>query len=133
LLSDNEVSEAVGVYDAFGYFRDRRKYLEKRIAEAEHALPAASGSERAALRADIGACRSRVHQLEHWGDRIISKVQMRCDWAFSINGPQAAEGDFGGNVVVDQPWQVSYWFGGWDGDLLSGWFRGTLSIPFRPS
>jgi hypothetical protein len=131
-MGDNDVSEAVGVYDAFGYFRDRRRYLEKRIGEAEAALPNASGAERAALRAEIGACRSRIHQLEHWGDRVISKIQMRCDWAFSINGPQHAEGDFGGKVVTDQPWSVAYWFGGWDGDLLSGWFRGTLSVPFFP-
>jgi hypothetical protein len=132
-LNDNEVSEAVGVYDAYGYFRDRRRYLEKLIQDAERLLPSATGPERARLRAVMGTSRSRIHQLEHWGDRIIGKIQMRCDWAFAVNGPQSAEGAFGGTIVADQPWSVAYWFGGWDGDLLSGWFRGTLSVPFFPA
>ena len=27
---------------------------------------------------------------------------------------------------------VTFWFGSWDGDLLTGWMQGTLSVPFLP-
>ena len=39
----------------------------------------------------------------------------------------------GGRVHVDQPWRVSYWFGSWDGDLLTGYMGGSLSMPFTPT
>jgi len=26
---------------------------------------------------------------------------------------------------------VTFWLGGWDGDLLTGFMQGALSVPFR--
>jgi hypothetical protein len=56
------------------------------------------------------------------------------DAAEIFNGPQRVEGEklLGGQVDTRHPWPVSFWFGGWDGDLLIGFMKGTLSIPFRP-
>ena len=108
------------------------------------ALAAAAGDDRdrqagadpalrAKLEADIQSYQSRIYQLEFWGDRIISKIQMRVDWEFEINGPQVVDGALGGRVDVAQPWRIGFWFGGWDGDLLIGFARGTLGLPFLPS
>ena len=58
---------------------------------------------------------------------------MRVDWEFEINGPQAIVGSLGGRVDTAQPWRTRLWFGGWDGDLLIGFARGTLALPFLPS
>ena len=125
---DTEVSEAIHVFDAYGYFRDRRRYLEKLIRDTRAARDA-SGSQAERDR-QIESYISRIYQLEHWGDRVISKIQTKVTWEHDINGPQQAEGNLGGRIVTSQPWRVKYWFGGWDGDLLLGYMRGTLSVPF---
>jgi hypothetical protein len=119
---DQQVAEAIGVFDAYGYFRDRRRFLEQQIA--------AGGDP-----ATIETYRTRLFQLETWGDRIISKINLRCDWGFDINGPQnvVQRQSLGGQLVTTQPWRISFWFGGWDGDLLVGYMRGLLRVPFVPS
>lgn len=133
ITGDTEVAQAVNVWDPYGYFRDRRRTLE-RLIEADLArLPLAPPDERARLEAAIQGYKSRIYQLEFWGDRIISKIQMRVDWDFAINGPQAIAGELGGTVDVHQPWPIKFWFGGWDGDLLIGFARGVLSLPFLPA
>lgn len=120
--NDQEVSEAIGVFDAYGYFRDRRRFLEQQIAAGGDA-------------ATIETYRSRLFQLETWGDRVISKINLRCDWQFDINGPQnvVARQPLGIQLVTTQPWRVSFWFGGWDGDLLVGYMRGLLRVPYVPA
>lgn len=131
--NDTETAEAVNVYDPYGYFRDRRRFLEREIARAEAALPGADPSTRARLEADIQGYRTRIFQLERWGDRIISKIQTRVDWKHDINGPQAVTGSLGGAVDTTTPWRTELWFGGWDGDLLIGYARGSLKVPFQPA
>lgn len=128
----NEVSEAINVYDTYGYFRDRRRYLAKLIADAEADIREHRGDP-AALEAAIQSYRSRIHQLEFWGDRVIGKLTTRCDWDFAITGPKTVAGDFGGRIDTAADWRTAFWFGGWDGDLLIGYMRGTLSAPFTPA
>jgi hypothetical protein len=128
---DTEVEEALNVFDAYGYFRDRRRYLDKLIRDTTAMRDnTKSKPERDQLDAQIQSYKSRIYQLEFWGDRVISKIQTKVSWAYDINGPQQVEGDLGGKVDTTQPWKMSYWFGGWDGDLLLGYMRGTLGVPF---
>lgn len=130
-IGDTEVEEALNVFDAYGYFRDRRRYLDKLIRDTSAMRDKTkSKQERDRLDAQIESCRSRIYQLEFWGDRVINKIQTKVSWAYDINGPQQVEGDLGGKVDTTQPWKMSYWFGGWDGDLLLGYMRGTLGLPF---
>ena len=79
--------------------------------------------------------RSRIYQLEFWGDRVISKLGFQLTYSFNINGPQRIAGaeHLGGEVDYDHPWPVTFWFGAWDGDLLTGYMQGTLGIPFQPA
>jgi len=129
-IGDTEVTEAVNVFDAYGYFRDRRRYLGKLIRDtcAERG-EAGSDEQRARCDAQIESYRSRIYQLQHWGDRVINKITTKVGWEYAINGPQAVEGDLGGTVDISRPWGIKYWFGGWDGDLLLGYMRGTLAVP----
>lgn len=130
-IPDTEVSEAVNVFDAYGYFRDRRRYLDKLIRDTCVARDTCDAqAERDQLNARVESYKSRIYQLEHWGDRIIGKIQTKVGWEYDINGPQQVEGNLGGHVDTSKPWRVKYWFGGWDGDLLLGYTRGTLSVPF---
>lgn len=131
-----EVLETTGIYDFYGYFRDRRRYLEDTIREAEQHLkdhPDLSPSEREPHDLRIQQARSRIFQIERWGDRVSSKLGMQVGWAFGINGPKRASGA-GLPVKVDlkKDWPVSFWCGGWDGDLLAGYMRGTLKLPLAP-
>ncbi len=121
-VNDQEVAEATGVFDQYGYFRDRRRFLTQKIAETTDP-------------AEVEGYKSRLYQLEFWGDRVISKLQTRCDWEFAINGPQQVQttAPLGGTIDTTQPWRTTFWFGGWDGDLLVGFMRGTLSLPFTPT
>lgn len=135
---DVEAAQAIRVFDSYGYFRDRRDYLKELIARKTHELAEHSGEgeEQKALRAqllyEIQSYESRIYQINYWGDRVSSKLRTKVSWRHAINGPQSFRGDVGGAVHTDRPWRVNYWFGGWDGDLLTGYMRGTLSVPFTP-
>lgn len=130
--NDTEVAKATGVFDQYGYFRDRRRYLEKLIADTEALKAKLPPSEWPILDSQIQGYRTRIYQLEFWGDRVISKLQSKCAWNWDINGPQVVTGDLGGSVATGQPWTTKFWFGGWDGDLLIGYMRGSLTMPFAP-
>lgn len=126
-----ELIEAIGVYDYFGYFRDRRRFLHESIAHAEAAI-AGDPAVRAAKELEIQAARSRIYQIEFWGDRFSTKLGFQCTWEFGINQPIQATG-LAGRVDLSQAWPTTFWFGGWDGDLLTGFMRGSVRIPFLPT
>ena len=121
-----EVAQAISVFDGYAYFRGRRAFLQEKIDRLH-----AEGGPGAELA--IEEAKSRLYQLEFWGDRMINKLGFRLEWEFDVNGPQVVKGDLGGRADTDQPWHVRFWFGGWDGDLLTGYMRGELSIPFKPA
>jgi hypothetical protein len=133
--SSTEVMSILRVFDQYSYFRDRRRYLDERIQELEKKLAAPGCPNPDALRAQIQAMKTRIYQLEFWGDRVINKMAFQLTYSHNINGPQKIEGleHLGGQVDTHHPWPVTYWFGGWDGDLLTGYMAGTLGIPFLPA
>ncbi len=49
-------------------------------------------------------------------------------WSVAMNGPVQAN-DVGADP--DQPWKLAFWLGGWDGDALAGYLRGSWSVPLR--
>lgn len=127
---DDEVKTAIRVVDPHGYFWDRRRFLERQIAPLEEKRKSATeASERLDLDKAIQAVRSRVHQIEFWGERVSNKLGFKVGWKHGINKPIAAVA-LGGEADLKGPWTASYWFGGWDGDLLVGYMRGSLSFPF---
>lgn len=125
--SSLEAMQAISVFDGYAYFRGRRAFLQDEIARLQ-----AERAEGRDVEQAIQEATSRLYQLEFWGDRVINKLGFRLAWEFDVNGPQSVEGDLGGEAAVDQPWHVRFWFGGWDGDLMVGYMRGDLSIPFEP-
>ena len=133
--SSPEVLSKTGIYDFYAYFLDRRRYLAEHIAELEAQLvPALTAGAREELELQIQEARSRIYQIEMWGDRVSSKLGAQVGWQFDINGPKEAGGPgLGGKAALDQVWPVSFWCGGWDGDLLTGYLEGTLNVPFEPA
>ncbi|HXO19917.1 MAG TPA: hypothetical protein VOA87_08345 [Thermoanaerobaculia bacterium] len=132
--SSAQVMSILRVFDQFSYFRDRRRYLTERIAELEEDVQKGRGDP-AKLAAKIEGMRTRVYQIEFWGDRVSSKLAYQLTYSFNVNGPQTVEGEkaLGGKVQTGNPWPFTAWFGGWDGDLLVGYMQGSLGIPFLPA
>ena len=135
-----EVMAAIQVFDQYAYFRDRRRFLAGRIETLERELvqveaAAADPAAAATLAARIEGLRSRVYQLEFWGDRVIEQLSNQITYGFNVNGRREVLGKelLGGEVDEGHPWPIIFWFGGWDGDLLIGYMQGTLGIPFQPS
>ena len=132
-----EAHQAIGVYDEYGYYRDRRRWLNEQIECVQKKLGENNGNDADQLKAELEGYRSRLFQLETWGDRVINKLGFLCEWDFLINGKQSIEGHDalqkalpdGCSVDCGQRWPVRFWFGGWDGDLLTGYMRGTLDLP----
>lgn len=133
---DQEVAAAIGVFDMYGYFRDRRHFLERLREQSREELAKLTYEENPArvrdLEYQIQTCESRIHQIDFWGERVTSKLQSKCAWEHDINGEQRFCADVGGKVDENEPWHMRYWFGGWDGDLLIGYMRGCLSVGFTP-
>jgi len=129
--NSQEVARAINVFDYYGYFYDRRRFLKSKIQELEKLE-----STSKANKIEIEQYKSRLYQLEFWGDRVINKLGFKTSWNFEINGEKCLSQScsvLGGQIDTNQLWPVQLWFGGWDGDLLVGYMRGSLSMPFTPN
>ncbi|NER21114.1 MAG: hypothetical protein F6J96_10460 [Symploca sp. SIO1C2] len=129
--NSQEVARAINVFDYYGYFYDRRRFLKSKIQELEK-LESISEENKI----EIEQYKSRLYQLEFWGDRVINKLGFKTSWNFEINGKKCLSSScsvLGGKIDTNQLWPVQLWFGGWDGDLLVGYMRGSLSMPFTPN
>ena len=129
--NSQEVAEAINVFDYYGYFYDRRRFLQSQIQQLEKQEPLSEANK-----IKIEQFKSRLYQLEFWGDRVINKLGFKTSWDFEINGPKSLLSSpslLGGEIDTEQSWPVQLWFGGWDGDLLVGYMRGSLSMPFTPN
>jgi hypothetical protein len=113
-----EVIQAIGVYDFYAYFRDRTRWLQERMARTQ------DPDEREKLR-------TRLNAIDFFGDRIRSRLGLQCAWSFEIGG--GSVGTVVGLDGIDReaPWPISFWFGGFDGDLMIGYMRGTLRLPLK--
>ncbi|HJX26446.1 MAG TPA: hypothetical protein VJ885_00925 [Thermoanaerobaculia bacterium] len=131
--SSSQVMSILRVFDQTSYFNDRLRYLRKRLAELEGQK--VSKKEAAARDAKLQELRSRIYQIEFWGNRVYNKMAFQLTYEFRINGEQRVDDPQGllqGTVDCDYPWTTTFWFGGWDGDLLVGYMQGSLGLPFRP-
>jgi len=131
--SSTQVESILRVFDQFTYFNDRLRYLRERKAELEAERKAAKKVQD--LDTQIQELESRIYQIEFWGDRFFSKMAYQLTYDFRVNGPQAVEDKknaLRGTADTTHPWPLTFWFGGWDGDLLVGYMQGTLGLPFLP-
>lgn len=60
-------------------------------------------------------------------DRRAAQLALLCDgWDIDVNGEVRAN-SVGGDPT--RPWPLKFWMGGWDGDALTSYVRGTWEIP----
>lgn len=150
ILNSMETNKAINVFDYYGYFRDRRQFLEGEIERCQKLLDKKQLTEEESqkLAVEIEQFKSRIYKIEFWGDRFSTKLGTRVTWDFGINGKKSATipalfgagrgrrqanslrlGDNLLRIKEDFDWPIRFWFGGWDGDLLTGYMRGELKIP----
>lgn len=137
----DEVQEAIGVPDVMAYFEDRRTWLQAKLWEAEH-----RGDTLAA-----GNFRTRLYTIDNHGQPsapgeigfIQDRLALECLWEHTVRGAEATvEGEerLGGSIPrqtgsnpPEDYWRTRFWMGGWDGDLMRGYLKGWLEVPFVPA
>lgn len=125
-IADPEVAEATGILDYAGYRAERLRALRDRLRTVELDEPGG---------VDL---RQRIIYLERDASQqgqavaAIGFLGMRADYHVDINGEVTVLSDtgLGGVLGVSQVWPMSFWMGGYDVDLMTGYLRGTVSIPF---
>jgi len=136
-MSD-ELLDQVGIDpdDLSDHFVNRANWLKSKIAEAE-----ANGQEALAE-----AYRSRYFAVEFFTqstgptvleNRLLSRVPLRQLYRHTLRGdnnmqpiPFIDNSAFGPlEVDMNKPWDLLYYFGAYDGDLMAGYCTGTLSLP----
>lgn len=131
--SSSEVMSILRVFDQFTYFNDRLRFLRQRKVDLE--AQRKPGKDDPELETQLQELESRIYQIEFWGDRFFSKMAFQLTYDFRVNGRQVVEDKknaLRGTADTTHPWPITFWFGGWDGDLLVGYMQGTLGIPFLP-
>jgi hypothetical protein len=120
------------------YYTDRMNWLQGKIVEAE-----ASGKPALAE-----AFRSRLYAVNFFtqatgptvlANRLLSRVPLRQLYKHSLRGNASmspipfADAEFFAPYQIDteKEWEILYYMGQYDGDLMTGYCSGTLDIPLK--
>ena len=120
------------------YFQNRMTWLKTKIVEAE-AINNPALAE---------AYKSRLYAVNFFtqatgptvlANRLLSRIPLRQLYHHTIRGNASmepipmADQEFFGPYVIDteKEWEILYYLGQYDGDLMAGWCSGTLSIPIK--
>lgn len=136
----DEVQKAIDVPDVMAYFEDRRTWLEAKLWEAERARNTIAAEN----------FRTRLYTINNHGQPpapgvigfIQDRLALECLCDHTVRGAEVTvkgEERLGGKIPrqsgTNPPrdyWRVRFWMGGWDGDLMRGYLKGWLDIPFVP-
>ena len=128
----DEVLEAVGIADVNAYYQQRKEWLIEQLAREE------DKSTRDEIA--ISNYNTRIRTINTYSQGaepggkagfIEGRLALQNIWEHTINGADAVvEGDFNGKVDPCSPWTTRYWVGGWDGDVMRGYAKGWLAVPF---
>jgi len=120
------------------FFQNRMNWLQGKIVEAE-------ASNKPAL---AEAFRSRLYAVNFFtqatgptvlANRLLSRIPLRQLYNHTIRGTATmipapfADQNFFAPFVIDteKEWEILYYLGQYDGDLMAGWCSGTLDIPLK--
>lgn len=103
------------------YFQKRKEWLQFQLSLTNDPV-------------QIAAYKQRLFALEFFTEnrRIEGKLGLQAVWDFELHGASEINGM---EAVLGQPinaeanWPISFWMGGFDGDVMRGYMRGTLGLP----
>ena len=131
----SEVMESTKIIDFNGYFQMRREWLQLEITKS----PDSVEREALQMRLSVLDAASETTNPNASPGLIENRLGLQCIWEHPIRGDAHVEGSqlLGGEVLaggIDDRalwWDTRFWHGGWDGDLLRGFMKGSLRMPFR--
>jgi hypothetical protein len=128
----SDVTDALGIKPApdyatafSNYFQNRKQWLKLRLAETDDRVKAEG-------------LKTRIWAIEFFSQdqRMESRLGLQAIWDFEIRGENpdicGAEDYFAGTIDTGAFWRTYFWMGGFDGDLMRGYMRGYLEVPFSP-
>jgi hypothetical protein len=108
------------------FFQERKEWLQLQLASTADPI-------------QRQAYRNRLFAIEFFstqtvGYRMETRLGLMARWDFTLRGSQMKTENIdrlGGKIDSKKDWRVRFWMGAFDGDLMRGYMRGTLSLPFK--
>lgn len=116
-----EARRAIGAENPAAFRQARRQLLLQDVATAGSPQQKAALMKRIAELAIPGTLRESA-----LGFQLFYRFPLR--HTVTLDDPGAT---LPANVLLDAPWQIDFWMGGWDADALTGYVSGVLTIPLR--
>ncbi len=122
------------------YYQMRKEWLELELTKVESDLnryPEAADGDGNSKTIRRDAIKNRLYAIHFFtgpvvGNRMETRPAMLAQWDFPIRGTNALVPDkaaLGVRISTRRPWPVRFWMGGFDGDTMRGYLRGTLTLP----
>jgi len=133
LPNDEEVLGILGTEDLGGYFSQRKQWLETQLLnETDDA--AKRNYQR---RIDLICRNSRKFVIEGTTPPMAGWMEdrtgIKVSWEFPIRGDYFETSGLSnlGSVNPEEPWHIRFWMGAFEDDLMRGYMKGHVSIPFE--
>lgn len=128
-LEPQTVGKATGEWDSLRIVRDRYARLKRDLENFDRK----NGDQ-----AQLAILEARLAQLEigltNPLDRRVTSRYLIERWGFTFNQDATVEdpkGKLGGALVTaGNSWQICFWLGAWDPDVLCAYLEGSLTIPY---
>ena len=134
----DEVLEAIsskGELDVRAYFQEKKQWLITQIA-LEQAKDHPDPIKLSNWQTRLGAINTYSGDPNSSTPGFIeNRMALQSIWEHSIRGdnPQVNGLEKLEGKLASGDWQTRFWMGGWDGDVMRGYMKGWLAIPFFPS
>lgn len=133
-LEPGTVGRATGIWDSVQVATTRLEQLRQDLAAQER-----TGDDPVAATALQGRISELEYAIANPTDRRIMARYCVERFGFPVAGEAEIRGDqktlLGGPLQTgaDHPWQIYFWLGAWDPDVLCAYIEGTLEIPYADS
>ena len=118
------IGEATGIWDSLRVVTQRLNDLQE---ERKHT------TDPVAAAALDGRIAELTFATQYTNDRRVLARYFVERFGFPMAGAASVEdpgGVLGGTIDTTLPWQVNFWFGAWDPDLLCMYMNGSLEVPY---
>ncbi|MBY8885245.1 hypothetical protein K7472_10350 [Streptomyces sp. PTM05] len=118
------IRSATGIADPLLDREERHRRLVEDL-ERETDPVRRAGTEKRVRELEIGLAQPA-------DERVVNMTAIE-EFRFPLTGEADVEGEALTDLAPDTraPWTVDFWMGGWDPDVMCGYFKGSLTVPLR--